>query len=127
MRREHRQLRRDVEMKDAWVGALERARGDAEAQMLQVTAELVRVEADGAAAQRALAVQHAALERRRVSEEQLRRRLQESATELDVLRRRADTLAAIEAGGWWRLRGRLLRLGLVLRRITHRARTSRTG
>lgn len=28
--------------------------------------------------------------------------------ELESLRARAETLAAIEAGGWWRLRGRLL-------------------
>jgi GT2 family glycosyltransferase len=37
--------------------------------------------------------------------------------ELPYLRRRAETLAAIEAGGWWQLRGRLLPLFKFARRL----------
>lgn len=39
------------------------------------------------------------------------------AAELARLRDRSDTLAAIEAGGWWRLRGRLLPLIRLARRL----------
>ncbi|HEY5198056.1 MAG TPA: hypothetical protein VIJ51_13630 [Solirubrobacteraceae bacterium] len=37
--------------------------------------------------------------------------------ELDWLRGRAETLAAVESGGWWRLRGRLLPLLRLAQRL----------
>ena len=46
----------------------------------------------------------------------LRERLVSADAELEVLRERARTLDAILAGGWWRLRGRLLPLIRLVRR-----------
>ena len=46
--------------------------------------------------------------------------------ELAVLRERAEVLARIEGGRWWRLYGRLLPLFKFLRRLSRRAGSSRT-
>lgn len=127
MRREHLQLRRDVAVKDAYLKELERARVESEAQLERVTAELVGVEAHGATAQRAVVEQAAELRVQRGAAEALRARVREIEQELVDLRRRAQTLDAIEAGGWWQLRGRLLPVLSIVRRITRRARTSRMG
>jgi GT2 family glycosyltransferase/exopolysaccharide biosynthesis predicted pyruvyltransferase EpsI len=68
--------------------------------------ELEEVKADARAREAALEAAQVALE--------------PVMTTLEALRQRAETLARIEAGGWWRLRGRLLpvmRLAGALRRL----------
>ena len=99
--RERRALLRDLEFKAAFVAWLE--------PMKTLADELWA---------RLLAEQHAAAER----EARLR-------AELDVLRARARTLDAIEAGGWWRLRARLLPLIRVAgrMRVLARREASRHG
>jgi GT2 family glycosyltransferase len=113
LRRERELLLRDVAVKDAYVVELERiAAAELAARAEELAAAAAtrrRLEADGATAQRALAEAH---------------------RELHLLRDRVRTLDAIEAGGWWRLRSRLLGLrtaGGRLRRLIRRAGTSRTG
>lgn len=114
--REHGQLRRDLDIKDEYVRTLEGKVDEHEASLLAARAALEASEAD-----------HAWLidERERLLE--ARDRMLE---ELRWLRERERALAAIEAGGWWRLRTRLLPLlhaATRARGLTRRAGSSRTG
>ena len=96
LRREYRQLRRDVAVKAAYIDTFEEARAELEVELVRAGEERARLEADAQA----------------------------------QIARVARRLDAIEAGGWWRLRARLLpllRAGGRLRRITRRAGSSRTG
>ncbi|MDP9134667.1 MAG: glycosyltransferase family 2 protein [Actinomycetota bacterium] len=113
LRREREQLLREIAVKDAYVAELERIAATERTRRADELADAAetrrRLEADGAIAQQALVEAHA---------------------ELWFLRDRVRTLNAIEAGGWWRLRSRLLGLrtaGGRLRRLIRRAGTSRTG
>jgi GT2 family glycosyltransferase len=105
LRREHRHLLRDLAVKSAYIEEFEELRA--------------RVEADGEAARLAIA-----------EHERLRVQLVDAQHQIAVLAERVRTLDAIEAGGWWRLRRRLLplvRVGGRLQRLTRRAGSSRTG
>jgi hypothetical protein len=108
-------MRRDLEVKDAFVA-------HAEALIAEAAATRERLEDDGAAAQHALAEIHAEARRLHGAYAELarinaalvaerdaaRRELDLVAPELAALRERSRALDAIEAGGWWRLRARLL-------------------
>jgi GT2 family glycosyltransferase len=75
-----------------------------------VDTELDRVRREHATA-------HRELDRVHSEYASLHQRHAEAAAELEVLRERARTLDAILAGGWWRLRGRLLPLIRPARRL----------
>jgi GT2 family glycosyltransferase len=97
--RERRQLLRDIAVKDAYVEELERIRAFADSELVRRAEAQERLEADGALAQRAL---------------------EDLGAEIDRLRQRLEVLDAIEAGGWWRLRRRLVRLRDIARRLVRR-------
>jgi GT2 family glycosyltransferase len=111
LRRELAALARDVAFKDAYIASLE---SDATAAV----AEIAKVHADWAELDRWAADRSAAAELYFGLHQEGHARELAAAPELAELRRRSQTLAAIEAGGWWRLRGRLL----VLLRAAARAR-----
>lgn len=129
VRREHRQLRRDVAFKAAALSdldaALEHAQAHARGAEERVTAaarELDRVHAAHAAEHEA----RLALERRA---DELTRTLADRDAELIALRARSRTLDAILAGRWWRLRNRLHALARPLaagrlRAVNRRSRRS---
>lgn len=127
MRREHEQLRRDLALKDAYIPQLERTNADAEARLEAMALTLEEVWQDRAWVREKLEEIGAVLGSTAAEGERLRFSLQQAEHELEELRRRAQTLDAIEGGRWWRLRTRLLPVLSVARRITRRASTSRTG
>lgn len=121
-RRELAQLRRDLAVKDAYIAQLEDVRAFADAELARRVEAQGRHEAEMAVAQRALAEY--------VARDAIYATRQESMDrELVRLRERDSTLAAVQAGGWWRLRDRLLRHRAAwagLRQVIRRARSSRT-
>jgi GT2 family glycosyltransferase len=121
--REHVALARDLAFKDAYIASLESGAAAAEAELAKVHAdwaELDRWAADRSAAAQLYFGLHQQAHGREVA----------AASELAELRRRSQTLAAIEAGGWWRLHGRLLvvlRAVARVRALTRRARPNGSG
>jgi GT2 family glycosyltransferase len=123
LEREHLQLRRELELRVAYAEALEGAAATNE--------ERLRA-ADAARGELAAELERASAERERVSadHERVSAELAHARGELQRLRERDHVLTAIEAGGWWRLRGRilpLLRLATRARALSRRAGSSRTG
>jgi GT2 family glycosyltransferase len=132
LRRERALLQRDVAVKQAFMAHVQDLLSDAAVTRERLETEIVK-------AQRALAELHedaahvhrayAELmrEHRRIGADRdaLAGRLTAADAELEALRARAQTLAAIESGGWWRLRTRLLplmRLARPLRGVVRRLR-----
>ena len=88
----------------------------------------VRVRAGLRYARRALEIREdysreleAALDAREAELREREREALAAESERAWLRERADTLAAIQAGGWWRLRGRLLPLIRLAGRLRRQA------
>jgi GT2 family glycosyltransferase len=111
LRRERALLLRDAGVKQAFMV-------HAQELLSEAAATRERLEVEGAKAQRALAELHE-------DTAAVHRAYAELARELEALRARAQTLAAIESGGWWRLRTRvmpLLRLAEPFRVIVRRHR-----
>jgi GT2 family glycosyltransferase len=132
LRRERALLQRDVAVKQAFMVHVEELLSDA-------AAVRERLEMEGAKAQRALAELHESAaevhrsyaelahdyQRMSAESDALGERLAATDVELQALRACAQTLAAIESGGWWRLRTRLLplmRLAEPLRDVVRRHR-----
>jgi GT2 family glycosyltransferase len=105
LRRERHQLQRDLAVKDAYIDHAER-------QLSEAASLRARLEAELAASQHTVAELHeakATVDREYAGLARAHDALRaEAAVELMSLRERARTLDAIESGGWWQLRGRLL-------------------
>jgi GT2 family glycosyltransferase len=116
LQREHALLRRDVEVKNAYMVFVQQLLTDAEGQAAEGQKALARRHETEAELHRA----YAALARKHMAQAE---RLAAVEAEAEDLRRRAATLAAIEAGGWWRLRSRIrpiLRLATPVRAALRR-------
>jgi len=117
LRRERALLQRDVAVKHEFIGhaqelldhgAATRERLELECAELQGALAASNERAAAARrAQGALTHEHGLVSAER---EALAQRLAAADVELEALRARARTLAAIESGGWWRLRARLMPL-----------------
>jgi len=117
LQRERASLQRDVAVKDAFIAHLQELLTEAATRGQQV-------EAEASNARRTLEQSQQAadeLQRRYTALEnelsQLVSRAALAAAELKMLRPKAEALAAIESGGWWRLRGRILPLLRLARRV----------
>jgi GT2 family glycosyltransferase len=123
-RQERAHLERAASAANDYAAELDTRLGQGDAELARIHAELARIHGEYALLHEA----HVASERERASQgaelERLRERervITVQLADLGWLREREATLRLIEAGGWWRLRGRLLPLLRLAGRVRRRS------